>query len=54
MNNVENCVELFDYLYIYSHKDFKKWALKNHPDKGGSYHLNFERFLTANICLKKV
>jgi hypothetical protein len=36
MYNVENCVELFDDLNIYSHRDFKKWALKNHPDKGGS------------------
>lgn len=31
----ENCPELLRRLGILSVRDFKKWALKNHPDKGG-------------------
>jgi hypothetical protein len=46
MYNVEKCVELFDDLDIYSHKDFKKWALKNHPDKGGSV----DKFQIVSSC----
>ena len=37
---------------IMSNKDFLKWSLKNHPDKGGSYK-KFQDMSTCNDAFNK-
>lgn len=45
-----NCIRLLIKEGIYNHRDFKKWSLRNHPDKGG----DLNRYQTINECNTRI
>jgi hypothetical protein len=50
-NSLDNCKELMCKYGINSKEEYKKWVLKNHPDKGGT--VNDAEFKQIIICAKK-
>jgi len=50
-NSLDNCNDVMCKYGINSKEEYKKWILKNHPDKGGT--VNDAEFKQIIICAKK-